>query len=658
MNDPELNGPISQVAPVFNRLLRGNQSGRKWASQAASPSSQHAKWWFLSTAFPLIAATLGPLASSFSICSLTEQWRSYTADGSLRQISVEDPTWYGISGFVERQILTPPREVAVNAISLFLALVANFLLLMNMGRRIRFSVAQPVVIVAWYTFAIMMIALLIVFRCTQAGPGRPGFHLSQAYYYGAFAAGLYFVIPTLLGITYYGASRGYYAKEFKLSPSQRTLMLQTIIFFIYLLGGAAVYSRIEGWRFLDALYWADFTLLTIGIGNLAPSSHLGRSLLFPFAIGGILILGMMIGLIRALMLEKGKQTMGHGIMTVTFHTMARHASDSQSRLYRYIPHLDQADKESERDRVRKEMMFLRTVKRIATLQRRWMSFLISFTVWMVMWLVGAAAFWKSESSQNWTYFEALYFSFTSLSTIGYGDIYPVSAWGVPFFVFWSLLAVPTLTILISTLGDTVVHGVRECIIFLGKATVFPEEKSTRGRLNAFIKCLIRGAPLADGHGGQSEVVSSPGQHSGSAHADDASWGDLRSYHCALFSNLHRLIELAVSGEEKEFSQDEWDHYLRLINRSGPLGAILDGSLSSDWGDSDGEKGHGPAREESGTSSAASGQKHNRGLQSLVQPSSPLLSGQTEAQWLLEAVAKTIKHELHKADMELCPQNPV
>ncbi|KAF7183708.1 hypothetical protein CNMCM7691_004058 [Aspergillus felis] len=517
-----------------------------------------------------------------------------------------------------------------------------------MGRRIRFSVAQPVVIVVWYTSATIMIVLLIVFRYTQTGPASPGFHLSQAYYYGAFAAGLYFVIPTLLAITYYGASRGYYAKEFRLSPSQRTLMLQTIIFFIYLLGGAAIFARIEGWRFLDALYWADFTVLTIGIGNLAPSSHLGRSLLFPFALGGLLILGMTIGSIRALMLEKGKQRMGHGIMTFTFKTMARHASDSQSRLYSYIPHLDEAHKQSERDQVRKEMMFLRTVKRIATLQRRWMSFLISFTVWIVMWLVGAAAFWKSESSQNWTYFKSLYFSFTSLTTIGYGDVYPRSAWGVPFFVFWSLLAVPTLTILISALGDTVVHGVREFTIFLGEATFFPEEKSTRNHLNVFIKRLMRRAPKTDRPRGLSDSAPSPGQHTGSAHGDDASWGDLCSYHCALFNNLNRLIELALSGEEKEFSQGEWDYYLRLINRSGSVRAILDGSLSSDWREGDAEKGHGPA----------SGQKHKGGLQSLAQPSSPLLSGQTEAQWLLEAVAKTIKHELHKADAELCTHNRI
>lgn len=91
-------------------------------------------------------------------------------------------------------------------------------------------------------------------------------------------------------ITVWGASKGHYDKEFQLTMSQRTLMLQTISFLVYLLAGAAVFSHIEGWPFLDAVYWADFTLLTVGIGDFSPSTHTGRGLLFPFAIGGISML--------------------------------------------------------------------------------------------------------------------------------------------------------------------------------------------------------------------------------------------------------------------------------------------------------------------------------------------------------------------------------
>lgn len=40
-------------------------------------------------------------------------------------------------------------------------------------------------------------------------------------------------------------------------------------------------------------------------------------------------------------------------------------------------------------------------------------------------------------------------------------------------MFWSLLAVPTLTILISNMGDTVVKAVKDFTIWVGEVTVLP-----------------------------------------------------------------------------------------------------------------------------------------------------------------------------------------
>lgn len=85
-------------------------------------------------------------------------------------------------------------------------------------------------------------------------------------------------------------------------------------------------------------------------------------------------------------------------------------------------------------------------------------------------------FYKAEKNQQWTYFQSLYFAYTSLLTIGYGDFQPISNSGKPFFVFWSLLAVPTLTILISDMGETVVKAIKEVTIWLGEITVLPNEQ--------------------------------------------------------------------------------------------------------------------------------------------------------------------------------------
>lgn len=155
-----------------------------------------------------------------------------------------------------------------------------------MAERVRFTIAQPIIIMGWYASSMTLVGLT---ACASGPlkldtPKDQGF--SQAYYYATFSAGLYFLVASLMVITFWGAHKGHYPPTFKLSMSQRTLMLQTISFLVYLLAGSAVFAHVENWRYLDAVYWADFTLLTVGIGDIAPLTHLGRSLLFPYAIGG------------------------------------------------------------------------------------------------------------------------------------------------------------------------------------------------------------------------------------------------------------------------------------------------------------------------------------------------------------------------------------
>src|SRR6185437_5616416 len=124
-------------------------------------------------------------------------------------------------------------------------------------------------------------------------------------YYAIFAAGLYQIISYLLCVTVYGACKGHYGYEFELMSAQRTLMLQPIVFLGYLLVWALVYFKVEKWAYLDAVYFADFTALTIGIGSpFVPSTHLGRSLLFPFAFGGIVGLGIVMSSIRSLVVDR------------------------------------------------------------------------------------------------------------------------------------------------------------------------------------------------------------------------------------------------------------------------------------------------------------------------------------------------------------------
>ena len=57
-----------------------------------------------------------------------------------------------------------------------------------------------------------------------------------------------------------------------------------------LLVGAIFYHLVEGWDYLDALYFCVITLATIGFGDITPTTQLGRAFTIFYAINGIVTL--------------------------------------------------------------------------------------------------------------------------------------------------------------------------------------------------------------------------------------------------------------------------------------------------------------------------------------------------------------------------------
>ncbi|KAF5127277.1 Outward-rectifier potassium channel TOK1 [Metarhizium anisopliae] len=241
----------------------------------------------------MIAGTLGPVALAFSICSLGRPWVQYHPDGTnSKAIFITDPVWL----------------ITLNAIQLGVGVLSNIFLLLHMARRVRFTIAQPITIIGWYVSAICLVSL----HATAAGPLLNGLEhpinnivWSQAFYYGIWAAILYFIDASLMAITFWGALYGHYENDFNLTRSQRTLMLQTMMFLTFVLLGALVFSKIENWDYLDGVYWADVTLFTVGFGDYVVTTTLSRALLFPYALVGITSLGLVVASIQNMVLERG-----------------------------------------------------------------------------------------------------------------------------------------------------------------------------------------------------------------------------------------------------------------------------------------------------------------------------------------------------------------
>ena len=57
-----------------------------------------------------------------------------------------------------------------------------------------------------------------------------------------------------------------------------------------LLFGTFAYHWLEGWSYLDALYFCVVSLATVGYGDLAPKTPLGRAFTIVYIINGVAIL--------------------------------------------------------------------------------------------------------------------------------------------------------------------------------------------------------------------------------------------------------------------------------------------------------------------------------------------------------------------------------
>lgn len=171
-----------------------------------------------------------------------------------------------------------------------------------MTARLPYGLSQPVTLFGYFGASFLLIGIVAAVPRKLQSPGQT---LAQGFYYAAMAAVIYFILGCLLLATTYGVFVRQFSREYKLTMSQRALMVQTTLFVGYLLAAAAVYARIEGWFFLDAVYWVTVTLFTIGFGDFAPKTHLGRSLFFPMAVGGILFVGLIVSSISTCVLEAG-----------------------------------------------------------------------------------------------------------------------------------------------------------------------------------------------------------------------------------------------------------------------------------------------------------------------------------------------------------------
>jgi hypothetical protein len=396
------------------------------------------------------------MAIMFNICAVSQGWREILdADGSVSIIT--QPAWYDRRSFLSLliELIIKTRAVALKAVSLAFAVVDYLVLLFTMISKHDPVKGFMVTVLCWCSSAATLLTVIGVIAGEHTTVNsQQTLRYTQNYFYGTFAAGLYILIAMMLAIYTCSVRSVHLTHDERRTVECTSIILRVAAFSVFLLAGAAVYATIEGWTFMDAFYWADYTLLTIGIGNIAPKTHLGRSLLFPYASAGILNTGLVITSITSF-------TENIRELSIRFKIEEVHSGMQGCRSIHEYSGNSHSDREKQAQETpvesrypnKADLMKLQRIKRDFYRRHRWTTLILSGIALFFLWLVSAAVFRRSERSHKWTYFQALYFTYTSLTTIGYGDLYPTSNLGKAFFVFWSLLAVPVLTNLVAAMGQ-------------------------------------------------------------------------------------------------------------------------------------------------------------------------------------------------------------
>jgi len=59
------------------------------------------------------------------------------------------------------------------------------------------------------------------------------------------------------------------------------------VFILALVGGSAFYHFVEGWRFLDSIYFSVMTVTTVGYGDFIPRTDVGKIFTMFYAFFGV-----------------------------------------------------------------------------------------------------------------------------------------------------------------------------------------------------------------------------------------------------------------------------------------------------------------------------------------------------------------------------------
>ena len=193
----------------------------------------------------------------------------------------------------------------------------------------------------------------------------------------------------------------------------------------------------------------------------------------------------------------------------------------------------------------------------------------------------------------------------------YGDIAPKSNIGKPFFIVWSLIAVPIITVLFQEMSSTVVRAVNRGAFKVADWTIMPTSK--RGVLDKYIqnhpwlqKFVGKRQDAEESAREAGAGTEQPGNLEGPAEGADEQEEDLPSL---LSKTIKSIAHDLRFSPQKRYSYEEWQLFTKLIQFTQREEEVDDEgiTMTGDW----------------------------------LSEDSPLLADITEAEWVLDRLCEAL-----------------
>jgi len=197
----------------------------------------------------------------------------------------------------------------------------------------------------------------------------------------------------------------------------------SMLLIVYIIVGAIIIKAIEGrksgstipWTYFNSIYFLVVTLSTVGYGDMTPKTPGGRVFIVIYSIFGIALLGLVVAQIAKRVLE-----------------FVQHKHKQEDAASAAVSNSAKA---------------LLSTNRIL---------LVVLCAYLVVWLVFSLLFSVLErrnpdtfNTSHWHYGTSLYFTFITMTTIGYGDYYPHTVLGRLLVIVMIFLGVGVLSTLIG-----------------------------------------------------------------------------------------------------------------------------------------------------------------------------------------------------------------